>query len=159
MLDTGLDYDHPEFLGRALSGHDFVNDDSDPTADHPHGVLVTGLLAANANNAFQVTGIDHHCTILPVKVLDENNKGNTYDLVQALYYCVEQNVDLINLSLINYSDLPDLKAALQTARDAGIIMLACGGNQGLGDLEGLMALLRAGAEDLGGSGRRHRRPR
>src|SRR5262245_658758 len=73
VLDTGIDSDHPEFVGRILPGWDFVNDDPDPEDDHGHGTLVTGLLAANANNGFAVAGVDHECMILPIKILDAFN--------------------------------------------------------------------------------------
>ena len=49
VLDTGIAFDHPEFAGRLLPGWDWVNEDDDPTADHQHGVYVTGILAATAS--------------------------------------------------------------------------------------------------------------
>ena len=69
--DTGIDSVHPDFAGRLLPGFDFWNGDSDPEDDHSHGTHVTGLLAANADNAFAVAGVDHFCSILPVKIFGE----------------------------------------------------------------------------------------
>lgn len=43
ILDTGIRSSHPDFQGRLLPGYDFVNDDADPEADHPHGIMVTGI--------------------------------------------------------------------------------------------------------------------
>lgn len=135
VLDTGIDSDHTEFAGRFLPGHDFVNEDADPEADHLHGAVVTGLLAANADNAFSVTGIDHGCTVLPVKVLDQFNAGTTFDLIQGIDYSVTEGAHVISMSLINYPGTGGLIAALQDARAAGSILLACGGNNGIGNAD------------------------
>jgi len=135
VLDTGIDFFHPEFIGRTRQGYDFVNEDADPTADHPHGVWVTGLAAASTHNAFGVAGVDRACTILPVKVLNQSNGGTTFDLAQGLDFCAAFPAHVVNLSLINYPESDLLKDAVQAARDAGCILVACAGNGGIGDAE------------------------
>jgi len=136
VLDTGIDSDHPEFLGRILPGFDFVNDDADPEADHSHGTKVTGLLAANADNAFAVAGVDHAASILPVKVLDDQNFGDTFDLAQGLTFAADAGADVISMSLIDYPLYSTaLNDALQYARDAGAVLVACAGNGGIGDAD------------------------
>jgi subtilisin family serine protease len=137
VLDTGIDRDHPEFQGRALQGHDFVNDDDDPTNDHDlgHGLHTTGLLAANADNGFGVAGVDHHCRILPVKVLDQNNSGTDWNLIQGITYAVDQGARVISMSLINYPESDALADALRYAREHGVVLVACAGNKGAGDAD------------------------
>ena len=136
VLDTGIEADHPEFQGRIVPGFDFVNNDNDPEADHPHGVVVSGILAANTDNSFSVAGIDHHVKILPVKVLNAQNAGTTSDLANGLIFAANQGAHVINMSLINYpTTSATLNAALQFARDAGTILLACAGNGGIGDAD------------------------
>ena len=112
VLDTGIDSDHPEFAGRLLPGFDFVNNDSDPEDDHSHGTGVTGLLAANADNRFSVAGVDHYCSILPVKVLNQANRGSSFNLIRALNFAA--GVDVISMSLIGYPPTSGLVSALQT---------------------------------------------
>lgn len=90
VLDTGIESNHTEFQGRIVPGSDFVNEDDDPEADHPHGVLVTGVLGANTDNDFAGAGVDHRVSILPVKVLDEENRGTLFDLVQGLIFAADQ---------------------------------------------------------------------
>ena len=135
VLDTGIDSDHREFQGRILPGFDFVNEDSDPEADHPHGPQVTGILAANANNAFAVAGVDHRAQILPVKVLNAQSAGTTADLIQGLLFAAAQGAHVVNMSLINYPLTSSLTDALQFARDAGAILIACAGNGGIGNAD------------------------
>ncbi len=136
VLDSGIDSDHPEFLGRVLPGFDFVNQDSDPEDDHSHGTIVTGILAANADNSFAVAGVDHFAKILPVKVLNASNLGTLADLVEGLTYAADQGADVISMSLINYPvGFSFLDDALQYARDSGAILIACAGNGGIGDAD------------------------
>jgi len=134
VLDTGIQSDHPDFLGRILPGYDFVNDDADPEADHSHGVECAGLAAANADNGFAVAGVDHFVSILPVKVLDEFNAGTTMALIEGLDFAGAR-ADVLSLSLINYPDTAGLNTALQAARDAGAILIACAGNGGIGNAD------------------------
>jgi subtilisin family serine protease len=136
ILDTGVDYDHPDLAGRLLPGRDTVNDDDDPNADHPHGIQVAGLFGANADNAIQVAGVDHAARILPVKVLGSNNAGSTFDLIQGIDWAVAQGADVISMSLVDYED-PEgfLREALQRARTAEVILVACAGNGGPGDAD------------------------
>jgi len=135
VLDTGIDSDHPEFAGRLLPGFDFVGDDADPEDDHGHGTLATGILAANANNGFAVAGVDHFCSILPVKILNQDNLGSTFDLVQGIDYAVSQGVDVMSMSLIGYPDALAIRNALRDAFEAGVVLVACGGNDGMGDAD------------------------
>lgn len=135
VLDTGIDTDHIEFIGRIdPNGYDFVNQDPDPEADHPHGTEVSGTMCANANNNFGVTGVDWQCKVMPIKVLDQNNNGTIMDLAQGLNYCATQaHVQVISMSLINYPSSVTLTNALQAARNADKILLACAGNLGIGN--------------------------
>jgi subtilisin family serine protease len=135
VLDTGVNTSHIEFAGRVLDGFDFVNGDPIAEDDHGHGSMVTGILAANADNGFAVAGVDHLCTLLPVKILDEDNFGSAFNLVQGLDYAVGEGADVINLSLIDYPGSLAIRNALLDAAEAGAVLVACGGNGGFGDAD------------------------
>ncbi len=135
VLDSGIDSDHPEFAGRILPGWDYVNNDADPEDDHSHGTYVAGLLAANANNAFAVSGVDRHCMILPVKVLNAANSGTTANLISGIGFASAQGADVISMSLINYPCSSGLQTAMNNAKLAGAILVACAGNGGIGNAD------------------------
>jgi thermitase len=135
VLDTGIDSDHPEFAGRIVAGFDFINSDADPEDDHGHGTLVTGLLAANSDNAFAVAGVNSACRIQPVKVLDANNAGNTFALAAGVDFARLNGADVISMSLIDYPFSTAVNQALAAARQAGAILVACAGNGGIGDAD------------------------
>ncbi len=132
VLDTGIDSDHPEFAGRILPGYDYINNDSDPEDDNSHGTYVSGIIAANADNNFSIAGVDHYVQILPVKVLNDVGEGTVFELSQGLIFSAEQGARVINMSLQNYpTDSTTLNDALQYARDAGAILIASAGNDGV----------------------------
>jgi cysteine-rich repeat protein len=139
VLDSGIAFDHPEFVGRTLPGIDFVNEDDDPEDDESHGTLVTGVLAANSDNDLSVAGVDHFTQILPVKVLDDQGFGLTSNLIRGLMFAADpaQRVSVISMSLINYPNPSGgmLDEALQYARDSGAILIACAGNGGIDDAD------------------------
>lgn len=135
VLDSGFWTPHPDFTGRILPGHDFYNADANPHDDHGHGTAVTGILAANADNAFSLAGVDHACKILPVKVLNRNNGGSLFALTQGLIYSANAGADVISMSLINYPTSVSLNNALIYAREAGCILVSCAGNGGPGDAD------------------------
>lgn len=130
VLDTGIDFSHPEFVGRTVPGYDYVNEDPDATADHPHGIRVAGLLGANTDNAFGTAGVDRGCTIMPVKVLNAGNGGTTFDLIQGVNHCTQERVDVVCMSLINFPGSSSLQSALNAARQSGCILVSCGSNSG-----------------------------
>jgi thermitase len=136
VLDTGIDFASPEFAGRILPGFDFVNNDDDPSADNPHGVEVAGILAAASNNHFGIAGIAPRVSLLPVKVLNAANLGATTTLAQGLIFAADHGARVISMSLINYpTNSAVLNSALQYARDAGAVLVACAGNGGLGNAD------------------------
>ncbi|MAG63444.1 hypothetical protein CMO84_07975 [Candidatus Woesearchaeota archaeon] len=135
IIDTGIRYANPEFVGRTLQGWDFVNDDNDPFDDHSHGTLVAGLAAASANNAFGVAGVDSQCTILPIKALDAAGSGAVSWLLSSLDFAAQQGADVICMSLINYPASSLIDAALLQCQNAGCIVMACAGNGGIGNAD------------------------
>jgi len=123
VLDTGVDLDHPTLAARLLAGRDIVNDDALPDDEGNglgwgHGTHVTGILAKVAPQS----------TILPVRVLDSNGRGNTFTLAYAIEWAVNQGADVINLSLGTNADSLVLRDTIQKAIAQGVIVVAAAGN-------------------------------
>jgi len=123
VLDTGADLDHPTLAARLLAGRDIVNDDALPDDEGNglgwgHGTHVTGILAKVAPQS----------TILPVRVLDSNGRGNTFTLAYAIEWAVNQGADVINLSLGTNADSLVLRDTIQKAIAQGVIVVAAAGN-------------------------------
>ena len=70
--------------------------------------------------------------IYAVKVMDANNRGRLSDIVAGIYWCIEQDVDVINMSFGTSVKSDILEKAIQAAAEHGILMVSSAGNGGTG---------------------------
>ena len=100
VIDTGVDYTHPDLIGKVIKGYDYVNGDNDPMDDYGHGTHVSGIIAAKANNNYGIVGVSWNTKILAIKALDAEGYGNDYDISLAIYAAANNaSVKVINMSL------------------------------------------------------------
>jgi subtilisin family serine protease len=152
VLDSGLNYTHPDLQGIAwinpgeiagdgidndssgriddINGWDFVNSDNDPTDDHGHGSNVTGIIAANRGNATGIAGMLKGVRILACKILNSSNSGTTSNLIAGVTYARQRGVPVMNLSLQSYPFSSTLNTEFTACQTAGILLSICAGNQG-----------------------------
>jgi serine protease len=132
IIDTGIDYHHPELAAVFKSGFNFVARTSDPLDDNGHGSHVAGIIAA-ANNGAGVVGIASDVDVYSLKVLNACGSGRTSDIIQAVQWVVDKKKEIggnwiINLSLGSDTKSDSEQAQFQTASDAGILVFAASGN-------------------------------
>jgi thermitase len=128
VVDTGVDLNHPDLQGRLLSGYNVVNPNSPPMDDVGHGTHVSGVISALVNNGQGVAGMTWYNPILPVKVLDENGAGNTYNVAQGIIWAADHGAKVINMSLGNYAEANFLHDAIRYAYNKDIVLIAASGN-------------------------------
>lgn len=68
--------------------------------------------------------------IYSVKVMDSQNRGRLSDIVAGIYWCIEQDVDIINMSFGTATKSDILEKAIQAAAEHGIMMVSSAGNGG-----------------------------
>ncbi len=135
IVDTGVDLTHPDLDGKIVRGWDFVNDDADPKDDNGHGTHVAGIAAAESNNGIGVAGVSWGAWIMPIKVLNSSGSGSYADVAAGIVYAVDNGAEVINLSLGGSAPSEALRAAIQYAYSANVVVVAAAGNTGA---EGLM---------------------
>lgn len=132
VIDTGVDYTHPDLQGKVLPGINLVNGDNDPMDDNGHGTHVAGIIAAVTDNGIGIAGITTNAKILPIKAGDKDGNFTVSAVVEAILYAISQNVDVINLSLGGYSSsnlpLMSITDAIMQAYQKGIVVVAAAGN-------------------------------
>jgi thermitase len=100
VIDTGVDYTHPDLKGKVIKGYDYVNSDADPMDDHGHGTHVSGIAAAITNNAYGIAGISWNSKILAVKVCNPQGSCSGFDIVKGIQYAADYpGVKVLNMSL------------------------------------------------------------
>lgn len=132
VVDSGVDRSHPDLAGRVLRGIDLVDPTQDGTVDPVgHGTTVAGLIAGQASSERGIVGLAPDATILPVRVLDANNRYDDASIVATgVRWAVDHGASIINLSLGGVNQSAQLAAAIGYALTHDVVVVACTGNQG-----------------------------
>jgi subtilisin len=128
VIDTGIDYSHPDLDGAYAGGWDFYNNDADPRDDHGHGTHVAGTIAAEANGQ-GVVGVAPEARLYAYKVLGADGSGDYSHLIAALERAaLVDGVDVVNMSLGGSVASDALAAAVAAAYARGVTLVAAAGN-------------------------------
>jgi type VII secretion-associated serine protease mycosin len=129
VLDSGVDAGHTDLRGQVLPGADFVDGSTDGRRDFVgHGTSVAGLIAGR-DKATGVVGLAPEARILPVRVLDNQNRYNDATTVaRGLRWAVDHGARVVNLSLGGGAGSPDLAGAIEYAAQQDVVVVACTGN-------------------------------
>lgn len=94
-----------------------------------HGTSVASVINAQ-NNQEGITGVNPNAELYSVKILDDNKEATVSRVVEGLYWCIENDVNIINMSFGTDVDSELLHKAVKDANNAGILMIAAAGNRG-----------------------------
>ncbi|NUR83230.1 MAG: type VII secretion-associated serine protease mycosin [Nonomuraea sp.] len=122
VIDSGVDETHPQIRlsGKAdLSGTDFRDCEG-------HGTAVAGIIAAQPRAGLPFYGVAPGVKLLSIKQSNDSH-GNVKVLAKAIRTAVDENADVINVS-IDAHDQPELRAAVNYALDRDVVIVAAAGN-------------------------------
>ncbi|HYF76149.1 MAG TPA: S8 family serine peptidase, partial [Symbiobacteriaceae bacterium] len=97
VVDTGVQRNHPDLDGKIVPGYDFVQNDAAPDDGNGHGTHVAGTAAAETNNATGGAGTCPGCSIMPVRVLDNNGSGTLEAVANGITWAADNGADVINM--------------------------------------------------------------
>ncbi len=153
VLDTGVDYTHPDLINNMWVrpdnipqysdaqlgtfndryGFDATSNISDPMDDNGHGTHCAGVIGAEADNEIGIAGINWKAKIMPLKFLGRGGFGTTKDAIEAINYAVDRKQNGVNVRIISaswgstqYSKA--LEDAIRAAGEQGILFVAAAGN-------------------------------
>ena len=131
IVDSGVDFEHPELKSRLLEGGNYVTPGEEATDDCGHGTDVAGLVGAILNNKTGIVGVAPEVEIAPYKVL-HNVSGRCLGTISAVAAAIRQAADdeskVINLSLESSSPNVVMESAIKYAYDKGALLIAAVGN-------------------------------
>ena len=150
VVDSGV-YRHSLINSKIHSlGHDYVDNDDDPTNDlHGHGTRVAGIVADCTRNL--------PVYVYPIRVLDADANGKISNVISAVLEAIDTHVSIINLSLSTFAESELLESAIRNAISSGIIVVAAAGNYACDASEVTPAcmtdagIIVVGSADAGGS--------
>jgi subtilisin family serine protease len=187
VLDTGIDYGHPEFAGqiavkasedangngsfepwsdtlivsglrgdfdgidqdgngytddvigwdftdqpRSPFGGDYLFEDANPDDDNNHGTLVSGIIAARADNNYGGAGIAPGCKLKILRAFSGSGAGEDDDIARAIVYAADNGIRILNFSFGDIYPSLMMHEAIKYAAQKGVVMIASAGN-GTGD--------------------------
>lgn len=127
VFDTGIDINNRDV--QVKDGVSFVEGVSDFSDDNGHGTAVAGIIGAVKNNEGYL-GVAPEVELYSVKVLDKDGLGTYSNIIQGIEWAIENDMDIISMSLggTQYSKI--LKDAISEANKNNILVVAASGNEG-----------------------------
>lgn len=144
VVDTGIDYNHPDLGGgfgpghKVVAGYDFVNNNPNPMDDNGHGTHVAGIIAGDPAEPGGREGEAPKATLTAYKVLDSSGSGLESTVIEGLQAAVSADnpyrADVVNMSLGGpYQPNDPLDQASEQAIRDGVVVVAAAGNSGPGE--------------------------
>ena len=154
IIDSGINYNHPDLAPNYVGGYDFYYYDTNPMDVYGHGTHVAGTACAadndngNVDPKLGVVGVAPECALYSLRVLGNSGSGYESDIVYAIQWAlgdsidiywngeyqdsvVGERLDIVNLSLGSsqaYSTASEMTFA--RAEERGLIIVAAAGNSG-----------------------------
>lgn len=126
VIDSGIQAHRDLQIAGGVSTVDGITSYSD---DNGHGTHVAGIIAAK-NNSYGTVGVAPDVQLYAVKALPASGSGNLNDVLEGVQWAIQNDMDIINLSLGSESNVTALKIMLEEADDQGILTVAAAGNDG-----------------------------
>lgn len=129
VIDTGVDFTHPDLRPALAGGINLVNRHLPPDDDNGHGTHIAGTIAAtNARNG--IIGVAPKAKIYAIKAFDADGSAYVSDIIHAIEWCVRNQIRVINMSFGMKNSSVSLREAVRNAYNAGVIITASSGNDG-----------------------------
>ncbi len=128
VIDSGIDFNESI---NVVERKNFLDDEVSPLHEDNtgHGTAIAGIIASNGCDK-TVKGINPNAEIYSARVLDSNNKAPISRIVEAIYWAIDNDVKIINMSFGTKTYSEVLHNAIKEAEQKGILMFAASGNGG-----------------------------
>lgn len=125
VIDEGLHVTHPEFTDRGITG---FNSTGAPAWDAPagnHGTMVASCISTATDTGTGMASPASGCTLMPIQMI-----LTVSAIVEAMSIAEAQGAHVMNLSLGVSTPSATFTAAVESAFDAGIVVIMSAGNNG-----------------------------
>jgi len=153
IIDTGIDYTHPAFIGKVSSQHcycsvsgsaccpDELQEGDDAMDDNGHGTHVAGIMVSNDAT---YKGVAPDANVVVLKTCNHAGYCSGSDIIAAIEWCTTNvetyNIGVISMSVggLSYADTCDsvsssMTTAVNNAVNNGIAVTIASGNNGYTD--------------------------
>ncbi len=128
IIDSGINKNHPDLKERVVGGISFINNTEYWNDESGHGTSVAGVIGAT-DNIFGVVGVAPESELYSVKVIGASG-GKLSNFIQGLQWAIDNDIDIIVMSLGIPVDSPSLHKIVDEGHSNGIILVAASGKDG-----------------------------
>ncbi|MCS7477064.1 S8 family serine peptidase [Umezawaea endophytica] len=131
VVDTGVEGDHPDLVGREVAGRDFTRE-QDGIDHYGHG---THVAATIASHRAPYRGVAPDARLLDAKVCDGEGACPESAIIEGMRWAAEQGADVVNISLglTATEDVDPVEAAVDAlSASHGTLFVVSAGNAGEG---------------------------
>lgn len=134
VLDTGLDFNHPDFHGRTIQQRSFITGETAQDGNG-HGTHCTGTACGPTTSAGGIRyGIASEAEIHIGKVLSDGGSGSTASVIAGIEWAIEEGCHIVSLSLGSGASIgmPPSSAYTRIAEIAlerSVLLVAAAGNE------------------------------
>ncbi len=129
VIDTGTVADHEDLLYEDSAHVQYISSLANGTDAHGHGTHCAGVIGAIKDNNRGGYGVAPECELYSIRV----TSGATFEmaaLLEGLKIAIEDEVNVISMSLGGPASLPALEDLCKEAYEEGITLIAAAGNEG-----------------------------
>ena len=127
VLDTGVDFTSAPLAGRLLNGYNTLSPRNAPldvpdgkyNTEVGHGTMIAGLIAR----------VSPSSVIMPIRVFNADGTGTMMHVIEGIYYAVQNDAEVINMSFETNINSLALADALSGAYAQGAVLVASAGNE------------------------------
>ena len=126
VIDTGVETDHPDLMGRVAVTRNVVDGRVD-VAEY-HGTAVAGIIGARADDGVGIAGVAPDASLIALRACWQEGRGvaavcSTFTLAKALQFALDERVEIVNLSVGGPRDRL-LERLLDVATSRGVIVVS-----------------------------------
>jgi len=131
IIDTGIDFNHPNLQGygpdgKVAGGYDYPDPNEKPLDTNGHGTEVAGIIAAQGS----FSGIAPKSELFSYKVSSTGEAVSSDYIIQAISRAITDKMNVINISLGVNRTNDELEIAVDKAVKNGIVVVTAAGNNG-----------------------------
>jgi hypothetical protein len=157
VIDTGVEVDHPDLVGRVAATRNFIDDDMRSFGTDRHGTSVAGIIGADANNNLGIVGVAPSARLQiykacqPLQPQSLEAQCNSFTLALALDAAIKAHAQIVNLSLGGPAD-PLLAQLVSYGQRRGMVFVGAVPEDGRLDgfplgIPGVIAVDQTGRSD------------
>ncbi len=135
VLDTGMDLEHPDFVGRTIVSKSFIRGVASAQDGNGHGTHCIGTACGpRTPSILPRYGVAYESEIYAGKVLGDGGSGSSFGIVEGIEWAIEQNCPVISMSLGSrvrrgQTYDPFYEQVGDRALDEGSLIIAAAGNE------------------------------